>query len=491
MRYWLIFWVMLAGCQPAPVEQHVRLALSTAPINLDPRFATEAVSTRINRLLYRALVDFNEQWLPVPDLATWEQLSPTQYRFHLGQAGRQFHDGSYLRAQDVKATYDFILAPEHASPHRGSLEMIQAITVVNEDTIDFMLKQPDALFPGRLVVGIVPQRLIQSQHPLNKQPIGSGAFQFLQWPQANHLYLKRIVDGQNVEFLEIKDPVVRVLKLLRGEVDILQGDLAPELVNWLAKRSEVKISNRQGTDFTYLGFNLQDSVTKLWTVRQAIAYAINREEIIRYVMGNTAQVAHSFLLPPRHWASSAKLFDDAYQPEKARVLLAQAGFSEKTPLRLIYKTSNNPSRIRIASVIQQQLANVGIEVTLRTYDWGTFYGDIKAGRFQMFSLSWIGIKMPDIFRYAFHSEAVPPKGANRGRLHNSQIDALIEQAEQAASLSQQAKLYQQLQALLFAEWPYVPLWFEDYVLATRRCIDGYQLAPDGNYDGLTKVSSKC
>jgi peptide/nickel transport system substrate-binding protein len=489
IRYFLILFaiILLSACGK-PQQQSLRFGLSTAPITLDSRFATDAASSRINRLLYRALVDFDENLRPTPDLASWKQLSPTHYRFRLGDSGRQFHNGTRLTAHDVKATYDFILDEKNASALRTSLSLIKQIDVQDADTVDFILNKPDTLFPGRLLVGIVPAALIDKKHPLNKQPVGSGGFELVKWPTASHLYLKRRSDGRVVEFLEVKDPNTRTLKLVSGELDILQSELSPEMVTWLTERSEVKVTKRQGTNFTYIGFNLQDSVTSKFAVREAIAYAINREEIIRSVLGNAARPASSFMLPPTHWAGHPGLPSYSYDPDKARALLAQAGFTAKNPLKLSYKTSNNPSRIRIATVIQQQLKKVGIEMDLRTYDWGTFYADIKAGRFQIYSLSWIGIKMPDIFRYVFHSSAVPPGGANRGRLKNPEIDVLIEKAEVAATLEEQAALYRQLQELLFKELPYVPLWYEDHVLATRQRVSGYNLAPDGNYDGLNTVT---
>jgi peptide/nickel transport system substrate-binding protein len=468
-------------------QRSLRFGLSTAPVSLDPRFATDAVSVRISRLLYRALVDFDDNLRPTPDLATWEVLSPTHYRFHLTDDGRQFHDGSRLTANDVKATYDFILDEKNASPHRGSLKFITEIEIPDANTIDFLLDKPDTLFPGRLMVGILPADLIARQHPFNKQPVGSGRFELVKWPQTSHLYLKRLRDGQVVEFLEVKDPFVRVLKLASGELDILQNELSQELIKSLQDRPEVEVTTRSGTNFSYIGFNLQDSVTGQFAVREAIAYAINREEIISRVLGNAARKASSFLLPPTHWAGHSGLPSYSYNPDKARALLAPLGFTVEKPLKLSYKTSSNPLRIRIATVMQQQLAQVGIDMDLRTYDWGTFYGDIKAGRFQIYTLSWVGIKMPDIFRYVFHSSAIPPGGANRGRLNHPEIDALIEQAEAAPTLEEQATLYRQLQELLFKELPYVPLWYEDHVLATRKSVKGYRLAADGNYDGLNTV----
>ncbi|MCH8846983.1 MAG: hypothetical protein IIC11_09655 [Proteobacteria bacterium] len=137
--------------------------------------------------------------------------------------------------------------------------------------------------------------------------------------------------------------------------------------------------------------------------------------------------------------------------------------------------------------IQYQLKQVGIQVDVRSYDWGTFYGDIKAGRFQMYSLSWVGLKIPDIFRYVFHSTSLPPNGANRGRYKDAIADAMIEAAESKQNLAEQAKLYQSLQAYLHEQLPYIPLWYEDNILVTAKDISGYTLASDGNYDGLLTV----
>jgi peptide/nickel transport system substrate-binding protein len=126
-------------------------------------------------------------------------------------------------------------------------------------------------------------------------------------------------------------------------------------------------------------------------------------------------------------------------------------------------------------------------MAVQSYDWGTFYGDIKAGRFQLYSLSWVGIRTPDIFRYAFASSSVPPEGANRGRYRSCEADRLMEAARREPDLKRQAVLYRKLQALLLADLPYVPLWYEDQIFACRREVRGYRLAPDGNYDGLDLV----
>jgi peptide/nickel transport system substrate-binding protein len=481
--------LVLCACTPAP-DNTLRIGLASAPVTLDPRFATDATSSRINRLLYSRLVKFDERQLPVPDIASWQVLTPTQYRFTLqpDAAGRTFTDGSRLTAQDVKTTYEAILDPKNASPHRAALSMIQRIDVIDENTLDFHLSKADLLFPGYLVIGILPAEKISEQYPFNRQPIGSGPFAFVAWPESGRLQLQRRHDQQRISFIRVSDATVRVLKLLRGEVDMLQNDLSPELITFLQKKDNINVVRARGSNFTYLGFNLTDEIAGQEDVRRAIALAIDRKKIIQYVMGNAARPA-SALLPPMHWAGNPTLASIEYDPDAARTLLAKHGYGPKHPLTITYKTSTNAFRVRLATVLQSQLKDVGINVDLRSYDWGTFYGDIKAGNFQMFSLSWVGIKTPDIFRYVFHSKSVPPNGANRGRFVDTTVDRLIAVAGNAESLEAQAESYRRLQERLLDSLPYVPLWYEDHVFVSRKGISGYKLGLDGNYDGLISVQA--
>ena len=477
--------LLLTACEP-PRTDAIRFGLASAPTNLDPRFATDATSERINRLLYRRLVDFDAQARPVPSLATWETLSPTHYRFHLGNEGRVFHDGSRLQAADVAATYASILDEDNASPHRGALQNIQRIEVIDEDTLDYYLDKADALLPAWLTIGILPGARIDSGQSLARQPMGSGPFRLGRWPQRGTLQLVRSADGTVIEFEEVRDPTMRVLKLLNAEIDLIQNDLPSELLAYLRKQDDIDVATSPGSNFTYIGFQMQDEATGQLPLRKAVSMAIDRQAIIKHVFHGAARPA-SAVLPPEHWAGAASLPELHSSPSQARELLRQAGYDEQHPLVLSYKTSSDPFRLRIATIIQQQLAAAGIQVKVQSYDWGTFYGDIKAGRFQMYSLAWVGVKSPDIFRYAFHSTSLPPEGANRGRLNDPHVDQLIEQAMASADADMQATLYKKLQAWLLETLPYIPLWYEDQFYAARSDIIGYRLAADGNFDALVTI----
>jgi peptide/nickel transport system substrate-binding protein len=461
---------LLFGCGKPIEHGEIRMALAQAPLNLDPRYATDAASERINRLIYRSLVDFDEHSKPKPDLANWRQISPTQYRFTLIKDRQPFHDGSPLNAADVVATYRSLLDLRD-SPHAAEFSNISVVETVDADTVDFTLHEADEDFPARLIVGIMPAVLIAKNHDFAHAPVGSGLLKFVAWDGT--LKLERIQDEQAFVLQEVKDPTVRVLKLLRGEVDLLQGDLPPELVGYLMKQDGIEVRESEGANFSYLGFNLQDAVLKNPQVRLAIAHAIDRKAIIRYALVGDSREAGT-ILPPEHWAGNPDLVAYDYNPKLARELLQQAGV--KLPLKLSYKTSTDAQRVRLATVMQAQMRTAGINLEIRTLDWGTFFDDIKHGQFQLYGLTWVGIKTPEIYRLAFHSASIPPKGANRGRLHDAVLDALIEQGD-----------WKQVTARVHQELPYVPLWYEGQFVAMRKGLVDYQLKSDGNWDGLATI----
>jgi len=467
----LLIIFMLASCARPTSHSDIRFAIAQAPINLDPRYATDASSERINRLIYRQLIDFDEASKPKPDLAEWQKIGPTQYRFFLKQEGRVFHDGSSVSAEDVAATYGSLLALKD-SPHAAEFANIRQVKVLDANTLDFYLKQPDEDFVSRLIVGILPARLIVSGYDFSHRPLGSGSFKFLSWNGA--VRLERISDHQLFSIEEVKDPTVRVLKLIRGEVDLLQGDLPPELVNYIKSKPELAVLENKGSNFSYLGFNMQDEILKNMLVRQAVAHAIDRQAIIEKALVAGSRQAGA-ILPPEHWAGNANLIAYDYNPKLSRELLAQAGV--KLPLKLVYKTSTDAQRVRLATILQAQMREAGIELEIHSLDWGTFFDDIKHGKFQLYGLTWVGIKTPEIYRLAFHSQSTPPNGANRGRYADAELDQMIDGRDWPAATT---RIHQQL--------PYIPLWYEGQFAAIRHGLLNYELKPDGNWDGLATIS---
>lgn len=478
----------LSGCGQTANNNIICIGVTSRPRMLDPRKATDALSSRINRLIYRQLIDFDQQFKPKADLASWQQLSPLHYRFSL-QTDSVFHNGAPLTAADVVATYQSVLDPDFGSAHSGSLKGIEQVKAIGSDQVDFILKEVDPLFVGRLVIGILPKALIDSKHKFQEAPIGSGPCQFVLMNEQK-LILKR-QDEVELQFIPVKDATVRVLKLQKGELDLVQNDLSPELVNYCQKQSELTVQWSDGTNFGYVGFNFDDPLLAQLPVRQAISMGIDRQTIIDAMFAGHARLAGG-LLVPEHWSGAPEISGYEYNPDKAKALLEQVEIppgllNADGLLEFSYKTSNDPTRIRLATIYQSQLRKIGIHLNVQSYDWGTFYNDIKKGRFQLYSLAWVGVKSPDIFQYVFDSGAIPPKGANRGRYRDATADRLIQQGLEQTTLEDQAQTYRRLQIHLQDTLAAMPLWYEDQYLVARKEITGYQLYNDGRLDGLLDV----
>ncbi len=451
-------------------DETIRFAVAQAPLNLDPRYATDAASERVNRLIYQSLVDFDASSKPVPSLATWVHSGSLEYRFSLNKQRSPFHNHQVLSASDVKATYDSFTSLKN-SPHAAEFSNIATITIIDDDTLVFKLKQPDPHFPEKLIIGVLPAEFIAEDHDFSHQPMGNGPLQFISW--GNKLALQRVVDKQRIELVEVKDPTVRVLKFLRGEVDLLQGDLPPELVKYLQSKPEIKVISNIGSNFSYLGFNFQDAVLRNTKVRLAVAHAIDRNAIIKSVMVNDSRTATS-IFPPEHFTSKIPLKQYDYNPVLAKQLLKEAGL--QLPLKLVYKTSTDAQRVRLATIMQAQMAAADIELEIRSLDWGTFFDDVKQGKFQLYGLTWVGINTPEIYSKAFASESFPPNGFNRGHYSDSKLDSLVKKEDWAAATK---RIHEQL--------PYVPLWYEGQFAAMRKDIEQYFPKPNGNWDNLATI----
>jgi peptide/nickel transport system substrate-binding protein len=224
-----------------------------------------------------------------------------------------------------------------------------------------------------------------------------------------------------------------------------------------------------------------------------LAHAVDRDRIIRHLLKDTATPANG-LLSPLNWAHSRGAQSRLYDPERAKRLLDEAGFRDPDgggPLprfRLSFKTTNIDLRRRIAEALKEQLQQVGIELEIRAYEWGTFFSDVKKGNFHLYSLAWVGVMDPDIFFQIFHSASVPPSGDNRGRYSNRELDRLLEQGRTTSDVTARKLIYARVQKILAEDLPYVPLWWWKNVVVKNPSLQGFTPYPDGDLISLKQAS---
>ena len=491
--------LMCVGCssQPAAPPGYLVVGLENGPITLDPRFATDATAAQIGDVLFDGLTRLDSQSRRLPHLAAaWETPDDRTYVFHL-QEGFRFADGQPVTAADVQATYDSVRDARSQSPKRQALDPIEAVDVLDPLTVRFRLRQPFAPFMEESGLGVLSARQIATAptRPL-AEPLGSGPFQLTEFTLD-----ERVVAARNdsyplgrprlagVIFKVVPDAVSRVLELKRGSLDLVQNGIEPDTLGWVRAQPGLRVMTSPGTTFQYIGINLRDPPLADVRVRRAIAHAIDRDAIVDTILKGLATVATG-LLPPLHWAYDPHVPTYAYNPKRAKQLLDLAGYPDPDGdgpaprFHLSYKTTTVELRRRIAEVLQGQLAQVGIALDIRSYEWATFYNDIRRGDFQLYSLAWVGIEDPDIYYQTCHSSQIPPLGNNRGYFQEETVDQLTEAARRAADLDERRRLYAEVQRRVAQLLPVIPLWWTTNVAAMNRRLQGYEMQPNASYVSL-------
>ena len=489
----LLALLLLASCQQQAVEPGVlRVGLAQLPMSLDPRFATDAASHKIQALVHRGLVRLDDGFRPQPDVAkSWEHPDALTWLFHL-QSNVYFYDGRRVTAADAKATLQGILNIDLASPLRAGFSSIDSIEAVDVHTLRITLIKPDSSILTRLSLGIVPERLANQPHQARAM-MGCGYFQVQSW-QGNDLRLQRIKTNpesniHSIVFTRVKDAVTRSLKLVRGEIDFTQNDLPADLLPYLKKQPNLQIQTRPSMTFSYIGLNMQDKMLKDVRVRRALALAVDRKRLKKALFSDLPELAET-VLAPSHWATTS-LALTAFDAKQAELLLDEAGFkrgADGIRFELNYRTSTDPARLRLATAIADMWQQIGVHVTIESLEWGGFYARIKRGDFQVFSLSWVGIVDPDIYRWILHTQMWPPKGANRGRYSNAEVDHWLEAAAQSEDMQQRQQLYAKIQHQMQDDQVYIPLWYEPVIAVSSKRVQGFKPAADGGFLGLLKTN---
>ncbi len=505
-----LFALLFSGCRSAQRDPNtVVFLIESSPASLDPRVGTDFASEHIDELLFDGLVRIDEQLHFQPALAeSWEQPDPKTMIFHL-RPGVRFSDGRPLTARDVVWTFESMgvasvnggssggaaaKSSTVISPKAASYASIQSVGALDAETVVFHLRQPDNFLLTNLssrAVGIVPEG---SGKDFWRNPVGTGAFRFVSQRIDQDVVIERNPMGwqtppkiARVRFAVVPDAITESLELEKGSADVEVDSLPMDALTALATRPDLEVSDTPGTEIQYLAFNTKDPILRDARVRQAIACAIDRNLIIRTLYHGYARPAVS-LLPPTQWAWTGDVARYDYDPARAEQLLDEAGYrpgANGIRLHISMKTSTDERARLLGAVFQQQLAHVGIALDLRSNEFATFYYDVARGAFQMYSLYWIGgNEQPDIFSYVFSSARIPPKGANRGRYINPQVDALLDDASQSPDMNRRRADYVQVQQILARELPAVNLWYIDTLVVHNRRLTHIAPSPSGSYTFL-------
>jgi len=495
----LVVGVLAAGTiactESRPAGNVVILGTTNSATNLDPRVGTDEASQKIHQLIFNALVHIDSQLRVVPELAeSIEHPDPLTYVARL-RHGVLFHNGRELTSEDVLYTFRSFLDPTFKG-RSGAYRVLAAVNAIDPYTIEFKLKTPLNSFPVNLVMGIVQAG---SGSANARTPIGTGPYRLQEFVPDDHVSLSAFdlyYDGRprndGILLKVIPDDTMRGLELRKGSVDLIVNDLSPDIVWQLQREGRVQIATAPGTDYAYIGLNLNDPILSHVEVRKAIGYAIDRDAIVQYLRRGFATTAVG-IVPPMSWAFERNVFDFRHDPEEAQRLLDAAGFRDPDgpgPLprfRLSLKTSTTEVYRIQAAAIQHDLARVGIALDVRSSEFQTLSADVLRGNFQMYTLQFVGVTDPDILRLVYHSQQMPPAGLNRVRYKNADVDRFIEGAAAATNEDQRRALYAQAQQRIAQDVPYIALWYKTNVAIFQPDIHGVTLSPIADFTFLRGV----
>lgn len=486
-----------AGTRPEPGALVV--GLTSGPTSLDPRFGLDDVAQKVHQLIYDSLLGLDDQLRLRGHLAdTFSHPTPTAYVVGLHR-GVRFHDGHELTAADVVHTFRSMLDPALGSPRRGGLRPLRDVEALDRYTVRFTLSEPYTSFPINLLLPVVPAG---AGPELRAAPNGTGPYRFGSEVADDHIVLRAFADywqgaprNSGVLLKVVPDEVMRALEVRHGTMDIVVNDVSPDIYEQLRRDPRIQTTTGAGVDCQYIGVNLRDQILGDRRVRQAIAYGIDREAIVRHLRRGLAAPAAG-LLPPQSWAFEPEVRAYPYDPARARALLDDAGYPDPDGdgpalrFQLSLKISNAEFNRLQSAVIQEQMRTIGIAVDVRAYEFATLFTDVIAGNFQLYTLQWTAASLadPDILRRVFHSSQVPPVGFNRGRYSNPDLDALLDDAAATDDDGERRRLYSAAQRLVAEDLPYVTLWTKTNFAIARRDLTGLALNPLAEFLFLRHVA---
>ena len=483
---------------PSGDADMIKVIVRLSPVNFDPRIGTDEGSQRVHQLVYSHLLTIDDTLQVVPGLdglaARLDNPDPLTYIVRL-RSGVTFHDGHELTSKDVVYTFGSFLDPSFVSAKKAAYQMLESVEALDRYTVQFKLKEPFGSFPTQLVLHVVPDGAGDS---LRTFPIGTGPYRFVKYVPDEQVeltayegYWDGLPQNAGVVLRIVPDETMRGLELRKGTADLTVNDVSPDIAYQLQK-DNLKIAQAQGVDYAYIGLNLRDPILKDKRVRQAIAYAVDREAIVKYLRRGLAQPAVG-VLSPVAWAFEPDVTRFPHNVERAKQLLDEAGYPDpdgdgpQPRFRLSLKTSTDESFLLQATVIQQDLRLAGIDLDVRSYEFATFYADVLSGNVQMYTLQWVGVTDPDMLRRLYHSRQAPPVGFNRNYYSNPEVDRLIDLATTALADDDRRKYYSEVQKLVAEDVPYVSLWYKTNIAVTRPNISGMRLSAQANFLALKDV----
>lgn len=464
-----------------PKKTEIVIAQKADIVSLDPHATNDSPSANLTRQIYSALLRTNTEMEYEGDLAeSWETLSPTETQFNL-RKGVKWHDGSDFTAKDVKFSIE---RQQEGANVKHLVNMITEVKVIDDYTVVIVTDKPTGPLLANLAHSasrIVPEKAVTEYgDKFAEHPIGTGPMKFVEWVPGDKVVLERFDDyfeglpaTERLVVRVIPEGTSRTIALETGEVDLIL-DVEPIDKGKIEGNSELKLYEKMSNRIEWLSLHNGKAPFDNKLVRQAISYAIDKESVNIVATDGRGMIANTVTGPTvLGYNKDINLYE--YNPEKAKELLAQAGYPNGFTTTL---WSSGDVRNRSAEVIQANLADVGITAEIELLEWGAYLEKTAAGEHDMHLLGWSNLTGDgDGGLYPnFHSQSVGASG-NRCFFINDEVDKLLEGGRVETDFAKRPQYYYDAQTIIMEEAAMVPLYYQPTEVGARADLQGVELHP--------------
>jgi peptide/nickel transport system substrate-binding protein len=483
------------------------VGLQAEPTTLDAQQISDYNSHRAAYGVYDTLLRFTDESTEVePGLAESWDISDDGlvYTLHLRQ-GITFHDGADFNAEAVKFNLERQIDPNHPFHDTGEFAYAEftwgaadTIEVVDDATIRITLTEPFAPFLNHLAMHpaamVSPAAVEQYGADISINPVGTGPFKFASWTPGVEVILEKNPDywrgAPNVDqviYRSIIEDQSRLTELEAGGINFMVN-IPPDDLPRLRDDARFTVVDQAGMHTWWVAFNQSKPPFDNPQVRQAINYAVNKQAIVDNLLQGTG-VAAVNPLPPVVWSYTDDIQQYAYDPDKAKELLAEAGYPDGFSCSFWVPESGSGMQqpVAMGTAIQADLAAVGIDCQIETFEWGAYLDKVivppDQAEYDMFEMSWIGDNGdPDNHLYILlSSQQFPPQGYNMGFYNNPEVDDLLQEARVSLDRGVRTELYQEAQKLLAEDPPWLIIDHETQIVVMDQKIKNFKLHPTGPF----------
>jgi peptide/nickel transport system substrate-binding protein len=475
--------------------QTIELAVDQSPAGLDPHIITAFSSFAVvNGTIYEGLTQLGLDLRVEPGLASSWTISPDgkNYTFKL-RDNVTFHNGQKMDANDAAASLRRILSKDVASPLASRLAAVEEVRALDAATLEVKLKEPSApLLATLTTMAIVPRNFEADKDSLQKQPVGTGPFRFQEWQPNSFIQLSRhdaywrqgSPKATAVKFNIVPESATRQVGLVNGQFALLPNiDAATALQ--LQGKANVKIEQTMELAYTLIGMNVSKPPFNNEKVREALNYALNRQEIIDGALFGKGVPAGPLSPVLKEWAVDTKEFACySHNLDRAKALLREAGVS--LPVAVTMNVLPRQDIKDIAQVVQQQLDKAGFKVEIKNQELGQFVQDWRNSNFDLFASTNAGSVDPDDYFYrAFRTGG----STNVFKYSNADVDGLLDQGRSVVDMSKRQAIYNDVQKRLACTGPIAHLAYPMLFSAMRTNLSGYHLMANRSLMTLGSASA--